>query len=898
MLLSAGSRLGSYEVLSALGAGGMGEVYRARDTKLGRDVAIKVLPSSFAADPERVARFQREAHLLAALNHPHIAAIYGLEEHAGSQVLVLELVDGDTLAHRMGGLSLRDSLAIARQVADALQAAHDRGIVHRDLKPANIAMTADGQVKVLDFGLAKLEPAARDSGEAGMELTNSPTLTVGATQAGVILGTAAYMSPEQARGQVVDKRADIWAFGAVLYEMLARRPLFPGETITDVLGGIVKSEPDWSALPGETPASIRNLLRRCLQKDRDRRLRDIGDARIEIEDALGAPEPEAPAPRFVAARPRLGTRERLAWISLSAVLAFIIVAVATMAYLRTPASGDGRAQFEIAAPERSTFAGSGVLATIPSPALSADGRHLAFVAVGSNGATSLWVRAFESGNSTMLPGTEGAVLPFWSPDGRSIGFFAQGKLKKIEVAGGTPQTLCDAVGLPGGGTWSSTGTILFGPTWTSPLYRVPASGALPTVATTLDASQQESGHIWPTFLPDGRHFLYLVRSAKAERAGIFVGSLDSQDSKRLLNADSPVAFGSNRYLLFMSGTDLMAQPFDAGRLELTGAPTRVAERVQYQRAIGSYGAFSAATTDTLVYRSGSFGAATELVWVDRTGKQTGQVSVSAGYSVPSLSSDDRRIAVIISGESGNDIWVLDVARNTRQRLTFDRTAVIPVWSPDGSRVLYRSEKAGAGDLYQKLSTGIGTEDALLTTNAMKNPTDWSADGRFILYETQNPKTNNDIWILPTTGDRKPFPLLDSEFNEYQGRTSPDGRWVAYVSDESGSPEVYVQSFPKPGGKWQISTAGGADPRWRRDGRELYFISADRKLMAAEVKADATFQAGVPQALFDVRVSGLVDVRGHYAVSADGRRFLVNRLGESGGSSPMTVVLNWTAALRK
>ncbi len=929
MTLAPGVRLGSYEILSAIGAGGMGEVYRARDTKLGRDVAVKILPSSFAADPERVARFQREAQVLAALNHPHIAAIYGLEEHAGSQFLVLELVEGETLAHKLGqvgrerqerrvgqvgpyvvsgfsrtvaGLPIDEGLAIARQVADALQAAHDKGIIHRDLKPANIALTDTGQVKVLDFGLAKYEAggagrAGGGDGVDGFDVTNSPTLTFAATQAGVILGTAAYMSPEQAKGRVADKRSDIWGFGCVLFEMLTGRRAFEGADASDTLAAVLRAEPDWTALPDNTPSQIRRVLRRCLQKDRDRRLRDVGDVSLDIDEALAAPDTPAPSVSQGSLTSRLGARERLAWMLLSAVLAIIVVGVAATAYLRTPALDDRRVEFEIAPSERTSFAGSGALASVPSPALSADGRRLAFVAVGSNGSPSLWVRAFDSASATVLPGTDGAALPFWSPDGRSIGFFAQGKLKKIDLSGGTPQTLCDASGFAGGATWSSAGTILFAPTWTSPLYRVPATGGLPTAVTTLDASQQESGHLWPSFLPDGRHFLYLVRSAKPGRAGIFVASLDAGEPKRLLSADSPAAFGAGRYLLFLAGTDLMAQPFHAGRLELTGAPIRVAERVQYLRAIGSYGAFSVSTTDALVFRAGMAGAESDLVWFDRTGTQLGQVPVRANYTVPSLSADDRKIAVNILGESGNDVWVLDAVRNTRQRLTFDRTAVIPVWSPDGSHVLYPSEQAGPGDLYQK-STSTGTEDTLLKSNAMKNPTDWSADGHFILYETQDPKTNTDIWALPTTGDRKPFPVLNSEFNEYQGRTSPDGRWIAYVSDESGSLEVYVQSFPKPSGKWQISTAGGGDPRWRRDGKELYFISSDRKLMAVDIKADATFQSGLAQALFDVRVSGLVDVRGHYAVSADGRRFLVNWLGEGGGSSPMTVVLNWTSALRK
>jgi serine/threonine protein kinase len=903
-MLTAGTKLGPYEIIGSLGAGGMGEVYRARDTKLGRDVALKVLPDLFVHDAERLARFRREAHVLASLNHPNIATIYGLEESAGTLALAMELVEGSTLAERLAqgsglktqGLPLDEALPIAKQIADALDAAHDKGIIHRDLKPANIKLRPDGTVKVLDFGLAKALDPTSQAGDASY-LANSPTMSADGTRAGVILGTAAYMSPEQARGKPVDKRADIWAFGCVVYEMLTGSMPFTGETITDILGAIVKSDPDWNALPDSTPAAIRTLLRRCLHKEREKRLRDVADARMEIDDALSTPTPRPATQAPAVVSTRLARRERLAWVGAVVVIALVAGVVVTR-FLRRPAADEGLVRFAIPPPENASFNNVGALGTVPSPALSPDGRRLAFVAVGPNGTTSLWVRALDSLAAQLLPGTENASLPFWSPDGRSLGFFADRRVKKIDLSGGTPQTLADASGpFNSGGTWNRDNTIVFSPNTSSPLYRVPAGGGPAVPATTLDAAQQESAHLWPRFLPDGRHFLYLVRSAKPDRAGIFVGSLDASLSNRLVAANSPAIYASG-YLLFVAGTDLMAQPFDATTLTTSGTPVRVADRLQVNQALAAYSGFTASDVNTMAYRTGGLPLA-ELIWFDRTGRPVGQLGRPASYGVLALSPDGTRVAVNLNVEGGNnDVWVLDVARATPQRLTSNRASLIPVWSPDGDRVVYRFDGDGPGDLYEMRASGLASGDVLFKSNTFKNPTDWSSDGRFVAFETASPKTNTDVWILPMANGRTPFAFLQSEFNEYQGRISPDGRWIAYVSDENGPPEVYVQSFPKPGGKWQISTAGGADPRWRRDGRELFFISADRKLMAVDIQADATFRSGLPHALFDVKVSGLVDLRTHYGVAADGKRFLVQQVTESTAASPITVVLNWTAALTK
>jgi len=941
MALIAGTRLGAFEVAELLGAGGMGEVYRARDTRLNRDIAIKVLPEDVAREPERLARFRREAQLLASLNHPNIAAIYGLEEQDGLRYLVLEYVPGQTLAEMVGagfkpalavdkprdeqvgpvprggtteapgervGAGLRarprsgttrvslpvdEALEICKQIAEALEAAHEKGIIHRDLKPANVKVTPEGKVKVLDFGLAK---AMEPEGSAA-DLSKSPTISAVASRAGVILGTAAYMSPEQARGKPVDKRTDIWAFGCVLYEMLTGRPAFGADTITDTIAAIIKNEPEWSALPAETPAAVRTLLRRCLQKVPRERLRDAGDALLELKQPSS---PEAVLASAAAARPRA-----MFWVVAALLAAIAIALVLAVVHFREAPPEQRVVKLTLLPPEKTTF---GTIAVSP------DGRRVAFTTRDASGKTQLWVRPLEALAAQPLAGTEGAYFPFWSPDSRGIGFFAEGKLKKIEASGGPPQTLCDA-GNGRGGSWSRAGVIVFAPVFNSPLVQVPAAGGEPKPVTQMNASRQEFSHRWPQFLPDGRRFLYFNQSGQPEHQGIYLGSLDSKEmsakqKRRLVATDSSAAYAGPAtgpgYLLFLRERVLLAQRFDASKLELSGEAFPVAEPVGVD-ALAWQSRFSVSESGVLVYDS-SGGSNRHLVWLDRSGKPLQTLGSPGTYWNLDLSPDGRRVAANRTDpQTGSgDIWLFDLARGSNPRFTFHPALEgAPLWSPDGSRIAFFSSRDGPYNLYQKATSGAGEEQLLLKTNANKWPTDWSRDGRFLLYTELDPKTRADLWLLPLTGEtknteRKPVPFLRTEFDERNARFSPDGKWMAYQSNESGRYEIYMRAFspnqPPGGGRWQVSTGGGVEPRWRRDGKELFYLAPDRKLIAVEVKAGANFEAGIPRPLFQTRVFPGRIVAARYDVTADGQRFLVNSEVEEGEAA--TVILNWPAALKK
>jgi len=885
-LLAPGTHLGSYEVLDPLGAGGMGEVYRARDTRLKREVAIKILPEAFASDAERVARLQREAEALASLNHPNIAAIHHLDEAGGSRFLVLELVDGDTLAERIahGPLPVHEALGIALQIASALQAAHEQGIVHRDLKPANIKVTPSDIVKVLDFGLAKIHEAPGSE----VVLTQSPTI-LGRTQGNVILGTAAYMSPEQARGQAVDRATDIWAFGCVLYEMLTGKQAFTGETITDILGGIVRVDPDWTALPGSTPATIRSLVRRCLHKDRKRRLKDIADASLEIEDVLAeAAQPVVTTP----ATPRAavpGTRDRRAWVAAGVLLLIGAVTVPfAVVHLRESGADDRAIRFDVILPDKVTTVGA-------PPAISPDGRLLAFVA-NLEGRVQLWIRPIDSTAARPLEGTDGADYPFWSPDSRSIGFFAVGKLRRIDAAGGPPQVICDAPN-GRGGAWNQDGVIVFASTTTGPLSRVASAGGIPMPVTALDVSNGEGYHRSPSFLPDGRRFLFVVQGAENSN-GIHVGSLDSDGHRQVLNTTSSGLFIAPGYLLFVRERTLMAQRLDVETLALTGDAFPVAESVGLYSAVSS--TFSVSDNGVLAYTSGTggIGADRQLTWFDRTGTVVERIRPRIPLADVALSPDGRQAAVQWTG-GNQDIWVVDLIRaGVPSRLTFNPAVEdFPVWSPDGSRILYTSTAGGGQNLYSKLASGAGSEGEVLKSATVKRPTDWSS--RFILYEEENPKSQADLWALPLFGEKKPMLVLGNAFSEQQGRFSPDGKWIAYVSNETGTTEVYVQSFPPSGGKWQLSSNGGVTPRWRHDGRELFYLASNRKIMSVEVRTSGTtFDHGSAKALFEAPVDAVnTAATNRYDVSADGQRFLVNASIENTGSAPITVVVNWLAGVR-
>jgi Tol biopolymer transport system component len=889
-----GFHLGPYEILAPLGAGGMGEVYRARDSKLRREVAIKVLPREFQSDPSRLARFEREAQILASLNHPHIAAIYGLEEFQGIRFLVLELVEGPTLGERIkeGAVPPEEALTVARQIADALEAAHEKGIVHRDLKPANVKIKPDGVVKVLDFGLAKVAAASAGHSQAAA----GATLTMGMTETGVIMGTASYMAPEQARGETVDKRADIWAFGVVLYEMLAGRKLFVGATLSDTVAAVLAKEPEWDRVPPQA----RRLLRRCLEKDAKRRLRDIADAMPLLEDA--------PAPI-----------QRRSWLAWSAAIVFgVIAAVVSFLHFREqPAASAALVRFQIPVPQNVNLTSAGAFAVSP------DGRWLVFSAAGSDSVARLWLRALDSLESRPLAGTESGVtaqLPFWSADSRSIAFAAGGKLKKIDVSGGPAQTVCDLPSDALGGSWNRDGVIIFGSGVSGKvLMRVSEAGGVPTALTALDPSLKDGIHYFPTFLPDGRHFLYL-RVGVPEHSGIYVGSLDAkaeeQGTTRLLASEfaavlapSPDAGAGARELLFLREGTLMAQPFDTNRLELAGSAVPVAPQVG---SFLAYGFFSASTNGVLIYRGGAFSRNAQLTWYDRQGKIINTVGEPGSYYSPSsisLSPDGARVALAMAPSDllQQDIWLFDFARGVPSRFTLDAARHnAPVWSPNGSRLAFASASSrGHIDLYQKASNTVGDAELLFKSDEEKYPTSWSRDGRFLLFSSTNAKTKSDVWVLPdpegASGDRKPFPFLHTGSNEDSATFSPDTHWIAYVSDESGRNEVYVQPFSPPsaagssaaGVKTTVSKSGGTWPRWSRDGKELFYAGPDGKVMVVAVTTSPMFRAGVPQDLF---IAPLNPVAGD--VAADGKRFLLAAPVAQSANAPFTVELNWQAGLKK
>jgi serine/threonine protein kinase len=856
-----GRRIGNYEFLSLVGAGGMGEVYRAHDTKLKREVAIKILPDEFARDPERVSRFQREAQLLASLNHPNIAAIYDLEEDDGFRFLILELVEGETLAERLkrGPIPVDDALKIAAQIAEGLGAAHDRGIVHRDLKPANIKLRRDGKVKVLDFGLAK----AFSGDRADLNPANSPTKMT-ATLPGMIMGTAAYMSPEHANGKETERTTDVWAFGCVLYEMLAGHRAFEGETIAQILGNVMKAAPDWTRLPDGTPAGVRRLLRRCLRKEEKFRLRDLRDARLEIDDAQTEPnesEPAAPAP------PR--SRHRLAWI-VSLAVAVAITAFA-VSYFRATA-GSPEMRLEISTTATSDPA---------SFAISPDGRLLVFAGSGEGG-PQLWLRRLDAATAQPLPGTEGASRPFWSPDSRSVAFFADNKLKRIAIGGGLPHMIEDHAG-GGGGTWGPGDVILFARGGT--LFRIPAIGGQSVPVTKLDAPRQ-TDHRLPHFLPGGRQFLFFA-AGLPETQGIYLGSLDSMETHRLTAADTAGAYLPPGWLLFFRQGTFVAQRFDLTRGELTGEPVTVADSVEFDGGL-TIGAFSVSTTGMVAYR---VLGERQLTWFDRSGNQLGAVGApdKNDLGTVELSPDGSRAAATRTVESNRDIFLLDAARMTR--FTFEAgTDWFPIFSPDGSRIVFGSDRNGHNGLYEKPTNGAaGTETPFI--EGSRAPNDWSRDGRFILYGT-----GSGLWVqqLDENGklNGKPREFFKKSADERWGQFSPDGHWVAYQSNGSGRYEIYVRPFPGPGEPRMVSDAGGIQARWGPVGsNELYYIAPEGKLMAVKILVKgAVLDPGPPVPLFQTRIFGLgagVLYKQHYDVAPDGRFLIVVDNG-----SPITILLNW------
>jgi Tol biopolymer transport system component len=889
MPLSAGEKLGPYEILAPIGAGGMGEVYRARDSRLGRDVAIKVSAERFSE------RFEREARAIASLNHPNICTLFDV----GPDYLVMELVEGPTLADRIreGAVPLDEALGIARQIADALDASHEQGVVHRDLKPGNVKIKPDGTVKVLDFGLAKT------GGTPVAASDNSPTLTIGQTEAGMILGTASYMAPEQAKGKPVDKRADIYAFGVVLYEMLTGKRLHQGETTTEILASVIKEEPRWEKVPPQ----VRRLLERCLEKDPQKRLRHIGDVMALVDQ-------QHPTPPL-----RAGLGRMWVWPAIAGVVVIVGVALGYL-YLRPKPAAPTVGKFEIAAPEQA--AAGGLIDQSSVVSIAPDGSRLVFFGPGDAG-SRLWMRRLDSLESRPLEGTDGASgMPFWSPDSRFLvfGTFTDGKLKKIEVAGGPAQILCNIQALVLGGLFTPDGRIIFSEALNSSavLMQVAAVGGIASPFQGVELSPGE-GVVFPSLLPDGRHFLY-ERGTQASAAAIYLGSLNdkAEAPKKLFAGDgyayAPTADPGLGYILSVrssgsadrAGT-LMAQPFDPRKLELAGDPIPVAEQV------GRLG-FSASSTGVLAYRAGSIGAGgTQLTWYDRQGKPVGMTGDPGVYRGMAFSPDGTRIvAERLDPQSSNaDLWMFDLTRDVSTRFTFDAGQErFPVWSPDGSRVVYGLNQGGSTifDLYQKLSNGGGDAELLYKSDKGKIPVGWSRDGRFLLFSWGPPERTT--FVLPLEGGKgsplkagKPYLFLPKVTG---GRFSPDERWVAYPSDESGKYEVYVRPFdpsspngsPPGGGVFQVSRGGGASPHWSGDGKELYYLSPDGNVMAAPVTLSPVFQPGTPKVLFKFPGAPITATLPYWDVTPDGKRFLRAVPLAANSASPFTVVLNWTETLKR
>ena len=893
MPLAPGTLVGPYEIGAPLGSGGMGEVYRARDTKLGRDVALKVLPAAFATASERMVRFRREAQVLASLNHPHIGAIYGFEDSGNVHALVMELIEGPTLADRIarGAESVDEAFPFAQEIAEALEAAHERGIIHRDLKPANIKVTPDGNVKVLDFGLAK----AIEGDPSSTDIHTSPTITSMTTQPGIILGTAAYMSPEQAKGKSVDRRTDIWAFGCVFFEMLAGKRPFEGETVSDALAAVIRAEPAWSLLPSNTPQAIRNLLQRCLKKDPRQRLQSIGDARIAIEEVLSGASQDLPSAVEIRTA---DWRRALPWAVATA--AVILAAPFAAKYFTRKPQPLPTIVSQIVPPPNTRFVFTGI--NPGPPILSPDGERLVFSAVGSDGRQLLWVRPLNSAVAKPLDGTDGATFPFWSADSRSLGFFANGKLNRIDLSGGPPLALCN-IAIGRGGTWGADGTILFTPNVSSPVFRIAASGGTAQQVTKLNGSLNERSHRWAQWLPDNKHFLFFAQRAVVGTGGVYVGSLDSGASKLIMQNDSNAVYSPSGNLLFVREGILMAQRFDARQLRLDGDAVPLVGHVGVN-AITSRAIFAVSETGIMVYEAGNAtGDTDQLIWYDRTGKQIEATGTPGLYLEPSVSADSRKLAISgLPGGTGNlNIWVFDLARATKTRLTFppssDRQ---PNWAPDGKSVAFVSNRNGPPHIYLNSSDGTGAPTALTVDDASEFAPRFSADGRYLLFErlSERPDSRREIWGVPLSDDRNAFPVIQSQYDVYAPALSPDGKWLAYESRESGRPEICVIPFFHGTGKWEVSSAGGVQPRWRRDGRELFYISTDNKIMSAEItEQGSSLLIGEVQSLFQVNPVPFAG-GSNYDVTGDGKKFVVASLAASQVSEPLTLVVNWLALLKQ
>ena len=899
MGLSSGTKLGPYEIVAPLGAGGMGEVYRARDTRLERSVAVKILPQHLADKAEASERFEREARTISSLNHPNICQLHDVGQQDGVRYLVMELLEGETLADRLrrGPLPFEQVLRYGAEIADGLHAAHRRGVVHRDLKPGNVMLTKSG-AKLMDFGLAKgiIQPSLVSEGLTAT-LTSSHATPL--TQQGTIVGTFQYMAPEQIEGKEADARSDIFSFGAVLYEMVRGKRAFEGKTLVSVAAAILEKEPEPIRGQPLTPASLERVIRKCLAKDPDARWQSAGDLASELrwiaEGSVSGVHTASP----ISVRRGARVREWFAWI----FCALAIIAVIVLSLVLGFSGGEKPVvRMQIATPEKLQF--NFVGDNGGPPVISPDGKNVVFAAR-AEGKNQLFLRPLDKLKPQPIAGTEDGTFPFWSPDSRSIAFFVEGKLKRADLAGGPPVTICDApVGR--GGSWSTNGMIVFSPTFTEALLQVPATGGIPTAATKL--SDKYTTHRWPWFLPDGHHFLYLAANHAATTStttAVFWASLDGRDNKLLFTSPSNAIYASG-HLLYVRDNTLMAQPFDGSSGQLQGDPVPLNDDVQVDGTVWR-GTFSASDNGALVYQPGVLGARHRLTWFDRSGKELGSVSGPDAFSLMELSPDDRKVAVTI-GDPVGMIWIYDMLHNSRTRFTFGNDSnVDAIWSRDGKKIAYLEgdvNNAFSRKVIVKASDGSGEATQLLdigTVHTLQQElNDWSPDLRYILYESGTVGEGNgiDLWLLPLSGD-KPFPLLSSPGDQQFAQFSPDGRWVAYSSSETGRPEIYVVPFPATGSKWQISTNGGTRPRWRRDGKEIVFeVEGSGKVMSAQVNGRGpNFEVGEVRPLFETTNLPPNNAGSQWSLTSDGQRLLAITTGET-GALPLTVIQNWTGDLKR
>jgi Tol biopolymer transport system component len=873
MSLSPGTKLGPYEIVAPIGAGGMGEVYKAQDTRLDRTVAIKVLPPHLADDADLRQRFEREARTVSSLNHPHICTLHDIGREGDVAFLVMEHIEGETLAERLkkGPVPLNETLTYAVQIAEALDKAHRQGVVHRDLKPGNVMLTKSG-AKLLDFGLAKLAGTV-PGGPDVATMSSLPTEQKSLTAAGTILGTFQYMAPEQLEGGEADARTDIFALGALIYEMVTGKKAFEGKSQASLISSIMSSEPaSVSTVQPFSPAALDRVIRTCLAKDPDKRWQSAGDVARELEWIAQA-GPEAAARPSAEGR----LRERVAWVA-AAVATLAALVFAFLWTLRAPAPPQV-VRFDVLPPEN--------LPVVDSPKLSPDGRYLAFNGIDEQGNAQIWVRPLNAVEARVLPGTEGTTRPFWSPDSSQLGFFSGGKLKKIAVSGGPPQTICDA---PTGadGAWNEDGVILYDGQGSDPIMRVSAAGGIPSPQVSLDEKTSSVG--WPQFLPGGSKFLYVAWGETQEE--VRIGSLDGDESKTVLAGQSRVEYAPPGFLLYVRENTLVAQSFDIATGEITGEPVPLAEDL----GIDSVGLahFSASRNGVLAFRGGEAGGG-RLAWARPNGEIDRTEGDPADIFATDLSPDGRWLAMQMDAGSGQDIWVRDLVRGVTSRFTFgEGREQAPIWSADGQRIAFATEQEGDFDLAVKTVAG-GNDETLLERENRQFPSSWSPDGRFLLYYESNPESSWDIWVLPLDGeDREPKPFLNTPFLEVRARFSPDGRWVAYESEESGRGEIYVRSFAGTGGKWQISTSGGTEPQWSRDGRALYYIAPDLKMMRVSVQTGEAFEAGIPEPIFAVSLRPIT-TSNRYLLAPDGNFLLLSSLREK-STPPTTIVLNWIAEL--